>query len=89
MKVVKGDFLLWSRSTKIKYLENNIGDEDNPKENLKEFLKGNRSILKTQRFRGMKNNVFTEEVNKVALSTNNNKRIQSSDCKDAYAYGTI
>ena len=36
----------------------------------------------------MKNNVFTEEVNKITLSANNNKRIQSSDCKDAYAYGT-
>ena len=64
---------------KIKYLENNIGDGGNLKENLKEFLKGNRSILKTQRFRSMKNNVFTEEVNKIALSANDNKRIQSSD----------
>ena len=73
---------------KIKYLEKNIGDGDNLKENLNEFLKGNRSILKTQRFRGMKNNVFTEEVNKIALSANDNKRIQSSDWKDAYAYGT-
>ena len=36
----------------------------------------------------MKNNVFTEEVHKITLSANNNKRIQSSDCKDAYAYGT-
>ena len=35
-----------------------------------------------------KNNVFTEEVNKTALSTNNHKTIESIDSVEAYAYGT-
>ena len=32
--------------------------------------------------------MFTEEVNKIALSANDNKRIQSTDSTETYAYGT-
>ena len=39
-----------------------------------------RLILKTQqRFRSKKHNVFTEEINSIALSSNDDKRIQSID----------
>ena len=33
-------------------------------------------------------NVFTEEINKIALSSNDDKRIQSIDSIETYAYGT-
>ena len=46
-------------------------------------------MLKSQeKFWSEKLNVFTEGVNKIALSTNDNKRIQSSDLVETYAYGT-
>ena len=32
----------------------------------------------------VKHNVFTEEINKIALSSNDDKRMQSIDPKDAY-----
>ena len=35
----------------------------------------------------MGTNVFTEEVNKIALSANNNKRIQSIDSIKTDSYG--
>ena len=50
------------------------------RENLKEFIKNNKLISKLQQaFRSEKHNVFTEEVNKVALRDNYYKRIQSTD----------
>ena len=39
-----------------------------------------------QRFRGEKHNVFTEEINKIASSSNDNKRIQSIDSIETYGY---
>ena len=52
-------------------------------------MKSNRLILKSQqRFRSEKHNVFTEKVNKIALSTNHDKRIQSIDSMEKYIYGT-
>ena len=53
----------------------------------------NKLILKSQQiFRIEKHNVFTEEVNKIALTANNSIRIQSVessvDSREAYAYGT-
>ena len=44
---------------------------DSLRENHKEFKKNNKFIVKSkQRFRSKKNNVFTEEINKIALSAN-------------------
>ena len=49
-------------------------------ENNKQFIKNKKLILKTQqRFRSKKHNVFTEEINSIALSSNDDKRIQSID----------
>ena len=57
------------------------------KENHKEFIKNNRKILKSQqRFKSKKPNVFTEEVNKIALSANNDKKTQTIDSVESYAY---
>ena len=47
---------------------------DSFKEDHKEFIKNNKLILKTkQRFRNEKRNAFTEEINKTALSSNDEK----------------
>ena len=62
---------------KMNHLEENKVDADSLKEDRKEFIKNNKLILKTkQRFRSGKHNVFTEEINKVALSSNYDKIIQ-------------
>ena len=46
-------------------------------------------MLKTQqRFKSEKHNVFTEEISKIALSSNYYKRMQSTDLIEMYAYGT-
>ena len=56
-------------------------------ENHKEFIKNNRLTLKSnQRFRGKKN-VFTDKVNKITLSANDDKIMQSIDMIETYAYG--
>ena len=56
---------------------------------FKEFMKNNKSILKTQqRFKSERHNVFTEEINKIALSSNNDKRMQAIDLIETYVYGT-
>ena len=36
----------------------------------------------------MRKNVFPEQVNKIALSANDDKRIQSCDSVERYTYGT-
>ena len=41
-----------------------------------------------QKFKSERHNVFTEEINKIALSSNDNKRIQSIDSIETDAYGT-
>ena len=41
-----------------------------------------------QRFKIERHNVFTEEINKIALSSNDDKRMQSIDSLETYAYGT-
>ena len=62
---------------------------DSLRKNHKEFIKNNRLILTSQQiFRSKKHNVFTEDVNKIVLSTDNDKRIQSIDSTETYVYGT-
>ena len=75
---------------KINYLgKYNIG-KDSIKENHKDFIKSNKLISKIQqRFNCEEDNVFTEELNKIVLISNDNKRRQSIDSLETYAYGTI
>ena len=55
----------------------------------KEFIKNNKLILKTQqRFGSEEHNVFTEEINKIALSSNDDKRTQSIDSRERNTRGT-
>ena len=47
------------------------------------------TMLKTQqRFKSDYHNVYTEEINKIALSSNDDKRIQTFDGITTYPYGT-
>ena len=58
-------------------------------ENYKDCLFNGEVILKSQqRFRSDHHNVYTKEVNKIALSSNDNKRLQTFDRTETYPYGT-
>ena len=58
-------------------------------ENYKESLFDDKIILRSQqRFRNDHHRVYTEEVNKIALSSNDDKRIQTYDKITTYPYGT-
>ena len=62
---------------------------DSPKEDHKVFIKISKLVLKIQqRFRSEKYNFFTEEINETALSSSDDKRIQSIDLTETYAYRT-
>ena len=51
-------------------------------------IKNNKLVLKPQqRFKSERHNIFSEEINKIALSSNDDKRIQSIDLIETYAYG--
>ena len=50
----------------------------------------NEILLKSQqRFKSEKYDVYTEEVNKIALSSNDDKRLQTFDGITSYPYGTV
>ena len=58
-------------------------------ENQKVYLFNNKTIVKSQqRFRSDHYNVCTEEVNKIALSSNDDKLLQTIDRITTYPYGT-
>ena len=58
-------------------------------ENYKEALFNNKTIIKSQtRFRSDHCNVYTEEINKIALSSNDDKRLQTFDGFTTYPIGT-
>ena len=58
-------------------------------ENYKDSLFKNNTILRSQlRFKSDLHNVYTEEVNKIALNSNHDKRLQTHDKITTYPYGT-
>ena len=59
-------------------------------ENYKDSLFNNEIIMQSQlRFKSDYHNIYTEEINKIALnSANDNKRIQTFDGITTYPYGT-
>ena len=58
-------------------------------ENYKDSLFNNKTILKSQlRFKSDHHDVYTEEVNKIALNSNDDKRLQTFDRVTTYPYGT-
>ena len=58
-------------------------------ENYKDSLFNDKIILKSQqRFKSDYHNVYTEQINKIALSSNDDKRLQTFDKTATYPYGT-
>ena len=56
--------------------------------NYKDRLFNDRIILKSQqRFKSDYHNVYTEEISKIALSSNDDKRSQTYDRITTYPYG--
>ena len=57
--------------------------------NYKDSLFNNEIILKSQqRFKSDHHKVYIEEVNKIALRSNDDKRLQTFDKITTYPYGT-
>ena len=57
--------------------------------NYKDCLFINKIILKSQqRFKRDYHNIYTEQINEIALSINNDKRLQTFDKITTYPYGT-
>ena len=58
-------------------------------ENYKDSLLNNNTILRSQlRFKSDLRNLYAEEVNKIALNSNDDKRLQTFDRVTTYPYGT-
>ena len=55
----------------------------------KDCLLNNEIVLKSQqRFRSERHDVYNDEINQVALSSNDDKRLQTFDRITSYPYGT-
>ena len=61
-------------------------DVDCFKDDKKELLKSKLMLITQQRFRSERHNVFTEKINKIGLTSNDDKRIQPIDLIETYAY---
>ena len=58
-------------------------------QNFKNCLFNNKTVYRSQeRFKSYYHDVYTEEVNKIALSSNDDKRLQTFDRITTYPYGT-
>ena len=67
----------------------NIFDADNLRKIIKNSLKNNKLLLKSQqRFKSEMHSVFSQEINKIASSLNDYKRMQSIDTTKTYEHGT-
>ena len=58
-------------------------------DDYKDSVLKNKTILRKQlRFKSDHHNVFTEEINKIGISSNDDKRLQTFDGITTYQYGT-
>ena len=72
---------------KRNYLDKKKLNVHNFHENHKKLIKNKKLILKSQqRFRSKTQCI--EDINKIPLSTNNNKKIQSINSTETYEFGT-
>ena len=85
LKTIKTSSLIIN---KVNYLENKKDNVDCLKEDQRKFIEKNKLILKTQQtFRSERHNVFTKEINKIAIGLNDDKIIQSIHSIETYAHG--
>ena len=58
-------------------------------QNFKDCLLNNKNVYRSQQwFKSYNHDVYIEEVNKIALSSNGDKRLQTFDRITTYPYGT-
>ena len=58
-------------------------------QNFKSCLFNNKTVYRSQeRFKSYNHDVYTEEVNMIALRNNDDKRLQTFDEITTYSYGT-
>ena len=82
------DYKKWSKVSQIENIINYLEKKEIDADSLKEITKYKNVILKTQQwFKRESHNVFNKEINKIALSSNDDKRIQSIDWIETYARG--
>ena len=73
-----------AKSTKRSVIKQKIKFEE-----YKDCLLNAKAVLKSQqRFKSERHDVYTKEFNKIALSSNDDKRLQTSDRITTYPYGT-
>ena len=73
---------------KKNYLEKSKININSFKENQKKLRENKKSMLKTQqRFKSERHTIFTEKINKIALSSNYDRNMQSFDSIKTYAFG--
>ena len=73
-----------AKGTKKCVIKKNLKLED-----YKRSIFNNEDIIISQlRFKSDHHNVYTEEINKVAISSNDDKRLQTFDRVTTYQYGT-
>ena len=57
-------------------------------QNFKDCLLNNKNVYRSQqRFKSYNHDIYTEEVNKIALSSNDDKKLQTFDRITTYPYG--
>ena len=71
----------------VNYLEKKGINVDTLKEDRRGFIKNKLLLKSQQRFKSERHNVFTKEIRKIALSSNDDKRMQSIDSVKTYPYG--
>ena len=77
------------KNKKAKELKKSLIKRKTKFENYTDCLFNDKIILKSQqRFKSYNHDVYTEEVNKIALSSNDDKRLQTFDRIETYLYGT-
>ena len=77
------------KNEKAKELKKSLIKRKTKFENYTDCLFNDKIILKSQqRFKSYNHDVYTEEVNKIALSSNDDKRLQTFDRITTYPYGT-
>ena len=74
-----------SEAAQLENKTDNLEKNETDVDNLKYFIKNNKLISKTQQnLKSERHKVFTEEINKIALSLNDDTRVQSIESTETY-----